>query len=150
MRKSNTDILEYVYADLEIKENDQKNLMDEQRINGIRKLRNISEDDFKVVKGTDEHNSRIILARQLKHMVTWMRYYKSENDNPPNTTEEFESDFNEDIFNGFQDDRITTINEVKEEERVSRNKKDKNTNIMQIRMPDYLDFYGAASARSGV
>ena len=29
MRKSNTDILEYVYADLEIKENDQKNLMDE-------------------------------------------------------------------------------------------------------------------------
>ena len=54
-----------------------------------------------------------------------MQYYKSENDDIPTTTEEWKSNFNEDIFNGIEDDTITMKNEVKEEEIASRNKKDK-------------------------
>ena len=54
-------------------------------------------------------------------MVVCMLYYKSKNDDLPNTTEEWESDFNEDILNDFQDDSITIKNEVKEEETASRN-----------------------------
>ena len=49
-------------------------------------------------------------------MVAWMKYYKSENDDLPTTTEEWESNFNKDIFNDIEDDSITMKNEVKEEE----------------------------------
>ena len=79
---------------MEIKENDKKYLKDEWEINDIRKLRNISEDNFKVVEFTDEQNSKRVLTRQLQHMVAWMQYYKSENDDIPNTTEEWQSNFN--------------------------------------------------------
>ena len=42
-----------------------------------------------------------------------MWYFKSQNDDLQNTTEEWESDFNDDIFNDFEDDSITMKNEVK-------------------------------------
>ena len=50
--RRNADVLGYFYAELEIKENDQKykRLMGN---NDIRKLRNTSEDDFKFMDGTD-------------------------------------------------------------------------------------------------
>ena len=44
-RKRNADIFEYVYAELEIKEEDQIYLKDEWGINDVRKLRSLSEDD---------------------------------------------------------------------------------------------------------
>ena len=138
------DILKYVYADLEIKENDQKYLKNEWGINGIRNLRNISEDYFRVVEGIDAKNSRIILTRQLQHMVAWMRYYKGENDDLPNTTEEWESDFNEDIFNDSEYGSIAVKYEVKEEEIESINKKDKSTTRMKFCMSDYPYFNGTA------
>ena len=56
-----------------------------------------------------------------------MRYYKSENDDIPNTTEEWESNFNEDIFNDFEDDSIIMKNEFKEKETIYTNK---NINIL--------------------
>ena len=90
-------------------------------VNDIRTLRNISENDFKVMDGTDAQNSRRILTRQLQHMVTWIQYYKSKNDDIPNTTEEWKSDFNDCIFNDFEDDSITVKYEVKEEETESIN-----------------------------
>ena len=46
-------------------------------VNDIRTLRNISENGFKVMDGTDAQNSRRTLTRQLQHMVTWIQYYKS-------------------------------------------------------------------------
>ena len=49
-------------------------------------------------------------------MVAWMQYYKSENDDIPNITEEWESNFNENIHNDFEYDGITMKNEVNEEE----------------------------------
>ena len=58
-------------------------------------------------------------------MVEWIQYYKSENDDIQNTTEEQESDFNDDIFNDFEDDSITMKNDFNEEETAHRNKKDK-------------------------
>ena len=70
-----------------LKKISKKYLNDERRINFIRKLRNISEDDFKVMEGTNAQNPRRRLIRQLKHMVVWMQYYNSENDDLPNTTE---------------------------------------------------------------
>ena len=51
--KRNVDILEYVCADLEIKENYQKYLKYEWGMYEIRKLRNISEDYFRVMEGND-------------------------------------------------------------------------------------------------
>ena len=39
-----------------------------------------------------------------------MLYYKSENDYLPNTTEEWEINFNEDIFNNFEGDSINMKN----------------------------------------
>ena len=56
-------------------------------------------------------------------MVAWMQYYNSENDDLLNSTEEWESEFNEDIFNNFEDDRIDVKYEVTEEEKASRNKR---------------------------
>ena len=79
-----------------------------------------------------------------------MQYYNSENDDDPNTTEKWESDFNEDIFNDIEDDRIDVKYEVKEEEIASRNKKDKNTTRMHIRISDYPDLDGDAYAWPGV
>ena len=52
-----------------------------------------------------------------------MKYYKSENDDLTNTTEEWESNFNYDILNCFEDDSITMKNKVREEEISPRNKK---------------------------
>ena len=75
------------------------------------------------MEGADEKNSRIILKKKLQHMVAWMQYYNIENDNIPNTTEEQENDTSEDIFNNFEDDSITTKNEIKEEDTASRNQK---------------------------
>ena len=71
-RSRNADILEYVYYDLEIKDNDKKYLKDEWVINDISNLRNISEDDLKVMESTDAQNSRRRLTSQLQHMVAWM------------------------------------------------------------------------------
>ena len=82
------DTLEYVYAELEIKEKDQKYLNNDWGIHDIRKLRNISEDDFKFIEGTDAKKSSKRLTRQIQHMVAWIRYYKSENYDLPNTNEE--------------------------------------------------------------
>ena len=65
------------------------------------------------MEGTDAQNYRRIFTRQLQQTVSWMWYLKSENYDLPNTTEEWESDFNEDIFNNFGDDSITMKNEVK-------------------------------------
>ena len=83
-------------------------------------------------------------------MVARMRYYKGENDDLPSTTEEWQIDFNADIFNSFEDDSIAVKYEVKEEETASRNKKDKSTTRMQFRMSDYPYFYGTASVWPGV
>ena len=65
-------------------------------------------------------------------MFEWMQYYKSEIYDIPNTTEEWQRDFNGYIFNNIQDDSITMTNEVKEEDTAS--KKNKNTTRMQIRI----------------
>ena len=43
-------------------------------VNDIRTLRNISENDFKVMDGTDAQNSRRRLTRLLQDMVAWMQY----------------------------------------------------------------------------
>ena len=53
-RRSNVDILGYVYTELEIKENYQNFLHDEWVISDIRKIRNILEDYFKVMRGAYE------------------------------------------------------------------------------------------------
>ena len=49
-------------------------------------------------------------------MVAWVQYHKCENNNLPDTTEEWESNFNKDIFNNFEDDSINLKYEVKEED----------------------------------
>ena len=79
-----------------------------------------------------------------------MLYYKSENDYLPNTTEECEINFNEDIFNNFEGDSINMKNQVQEEETAPRNKKGKSTTRMQIHMQDYPIFYGTESEWPGV
>ena len=96
---------------------------------------------------TDAQNPWGRLTSQSQHMISWVKYYKSEDDDLPNTTEEWESDCNEDVFNDFEDDSITMRNEVKEEDAAFRNKKDKNTTRMQICMSGYPYFDGTASVR---
>ena len=83
-------------------------------------------------------------------MVAWVQYHKCENNNLPDTTEEWESNFNKDIFNNFEDDSVTKKTEVKGEDTESRNKGDKNTTIINIRMSDYLYFDLTVSGWPGV
>ena len=54
-------------------------------------------------------------------MVAWVQYYKSKNYYLPNITEEWDSDFNEDIFNDFGDAIITVRYEVKVDKKAFRN-----------------------------
>ena len=99
--------------------------------------------------GTDAQNPRRRLTWKLQHMVAWMRYNKIKNYDPLNTTEEWESEFNEDIFNDFDDDIITVKNYIKEEETSSGNKKIKyyQKAVLYVRIP-YFD--GTAYAWPGV
>ena len=52
---------------------------------------------FQGLEVTDAQNSSRILKSKLQHMVAWIWYYNSENDDLPNTIEEWENDFNEDF-----------------------------------------------------
>ena len=77
-RKRNADILEYVYAELEIKKEDQIYLKDEWGINDVRKLRNLNEDDWGVIVQSSQGTTRRSLVRQLKYLVAWMRFHTKE------------------------------------------------------------------------
>ena len=88
---------------------------------------------YKRVRAIRHRTQRTVITgipKTLQHMVVWMLYYNSGNYDLPNTTEEWESNFNEDNFNDFEDDKMAVIYEVKEEETASRNKKDENTTRM--------------------
>eukprot|EP00957_Ditylum_brightwellii_P186318 14185785-Ditylum_brightwellii.AAC.1 len=76
-------------------------------ITDIRKLHDLPEEDYQATEDPNTTNTRRRrLIRQLQHMIVWMRYWKSEHDELPETIKDWKIKFNEDVFNGVEDGSI--------------------------------------------
>ena len=150
-RKKNADILEYVYAELEIKEEDQIYLKDEWGINDVRKLRNLNEDDWGVIVQSSQGTTRRSLVRQLKHLVAWMRIHtKEEFREFLETLEGWKLYFTEDILNDFEYDSGSIDTNIIEKDTGNDVKTRSQSRKMLIRMSDYPEFDGTGSSWPGV
>eukprot|EP00957_Ditylum_brightwellii_P010233 773584-Ditylum_brightwellii.AAC.1 len=107
--------LKYFYAYLDLLDTDKTYLKDGWGFADIKKIYNLSKEEYETMEDPNATNTRRSLVRQLKYMVVWVRFYKKGNDELPKTVEDWKVEFNKDIFNDVENERITMKNEVKEE-----------------------------------
>ena len=93
-RKRSREILNYVYREIKVKEEDQEYLLDEFKINDVRKLMTLREEHYKTIQ---QHSGQGLVMK-IHNMVVWIRLYKKIHGNLPTTLVVWKLYFDEEAY----------------------------------------------------